>query len=73
MGSTCKSFSDIFDDIDGFKIAGRFNNDKNQSQRISKIIGFVYKNIMKFLKNELLKGEIFFWQFFRQYWLFNFQ
>lgn len=73
MGSTYKSFSDIFDDIDGFKIAGRFNNDKNQSQRISKIIGFVYKNIMKFLKNELLKGEIFFWQFSRQYWLFNFQ
>lgn len=73
MGSTYESFSDIFDDIDEFKIAGRFNNDKNQSKQISKIIGFVYKNITKFLNNEHLKGEIFSWQFFRQYWLFNFQ
>lgn len=59
MGSTYESFSDIFDDIDEFKIVGRFNNDKNQSKQISGIIGFVYKNIIKFLKNEHVKGEYF--------------
>ena len=71
-GSAYELFADLFDDIDEFKIVGRFNNNRNQSKEINKIVGFVYTNIMKLKNKRTCKGQDTFLQFFRHCWLFNF-
>ena len=53
-------FSEVYDNIDGCKIVEKYGDHvRKKSNRINKIIGFVYSLIMTFKRTNNIKGAIF--------------
>ena len=56
-----KTFSDLFDYIDEFKIVSKYVDTRKtkHDKQIDNILSLVYVNIMKFKQDDLVKGGVF--------------